>query len=165
MIVGVDTASDRWHAVSIRDGGEFFMKGEDKQKGSPDERRHALCRSFHDFLALLIDAGDGAAVHVFCEEPLALQNGKTTRLLGLVGGALWAQHLELDLMWHWTSNSAWNSWAGIKQSLKTAERKRLAREFAVLNLGPYQGHHQWDEDHFDAACIALHGRHQLYDAS
>jgi Holliday junction resolvasome RuvABC endonuclease subunit len=48
-------------------------------------------------------------VHVFCEEPLALQNGKTTRLLALAAGVVWAafQEVQPNAWWHWVDVSSW----------------------------------------------------------
>lgn len=92
MIVGLDTASSRWHAVEIVGPGEVRVASSGPLEGAawadPDRRRLVLVREF----ALLMEEvrASDAVMHLYCEEPLALQNGKTTRLLCMAAGALWA---------------------------------------------------------------------------
>lgn len=47
--------------------------------------------------------------HIFCEEPLSLQNGATTRKLGLAAGAIFGAFVasKLEAHWHWVDQSSW----------------------------------------------------------
>lgn len=47
-----------------------------------------------------------------------MQNGSTTRLLGLAAGAIWAAHLEYDLFWHWMNVSTWKRELGLGGNTK-----------------------------------------------
>lgn len=103
-IVGVDTASTRLHAVWTSAGVTDYpyKLNFSTSDSNPDVRRIKIHQQAHGFFGMLPDG-----THVFCEEPLALQNGKTTRLLGLAAGAVWAAHLEFDLFWHWVDVATW----------------------------------------------------------
>jgi hypothetical protein len=98
MVVGVDTSSQRL-AVSLGSGRAECYDA----SGSPDERRIELHRVAREVFAAL-EPGS----FVFCEEPLALpKSGKTTRLLCMAAGAIWAAHLDFDLWWYWADVSTW----------------------------------------------------------
>lgn len=96
-VVGIDTSSKRL-AVSLPRAKTFVFDAD----GSPDERRIALFRAAKQCFVDL-----PPKTLITCEEPLALKNGKTTRLLGLAAGAIWAAHLECDVFWLWTDVSQW----------------------------------------------------------
>jgi hypothetical protein len=161
MIVGVDSATNRVHAVLLSNTGVLIgtWKSESKDE-SPDARRIHLCREFVRMLGIWTRE---PGTHVFFEEPLALQNGKTTRLLGLAGGALWACQLGLDLFWHWVDVAAWKKTHLILtdyarrpeiRSLPQKHRGKAAIRLWALEHGAPNG---WDEDHYDAFAIAHHG--------
>jgi hypothetical protein len=164
VVVGLDTASNRWHLAS-RGLAPGFVVAHHKAKGTLDARRQELCETFERSLvgitqlALMRDLG---SVHVFAEEPLALQNGKTTRALGLAAGALWAQHLKFDVWWHWVDVQTWQAMCGVKAADRTAERKAKVREFIwTLTNGSDPNYVDWDEDHYDAAGLAIYGEREL----
>lgn len=157
ILIGVDTATDRWHACHGDGPGDFAecklphsRKADKERWGNPDVRRHALCDSFRSYLWLVVN---DQPARIFCEEPLALQNGKTTRLLGLAAGALWREHAFFDAYWFWTSNSTWGKYVGIKGNMKSEERKAVAKAWAIERGAP----EDLDEDHYDAFCIRRHG--------
>jgi hypothetical protein len=107
-VVGIDTSSQRL-AVSLPKQQTFVADA----IGSPDERRAQLFRAARDLFATL---PDGA--HVFCEEPLALKNGATTRWLGLAAGAIWAAHVDFNFYWYWINVSTWKKELGLGANTK-----------------------------------------------
>lgn len=151
--VGLDTASNRIHAVHQRtrlaekrfevlDIWEFHAS-----KDIPDVRRGELYRSAREFFAALEIRSPGC--HVFCEEPIAGKNGKTTRLLCLATGAIWVAHLDFDLMWHWVDIAHWK-----KQICGSgAARKPEIQEWSL----EHGGQEEWEEDHHDANGIGVSG--------
>jgi hypothetical protein len=163
VVVGLDHASDRWHLAS-RGLAPGFTVAHHRAKGTPDARRQELCETFERSLigvtqlALIRDLGP---VHVFAEEPLALQNGKTTRTLGLAAGALWAQHLKLDIWWHWVDVQTWQAMCGVKAADRTPDRKAKVRDFVHWTDEGLTDTGGWDEDHFDAAGLAIYGEREL----
>lgn len=118
MIVGIDTRSRAMHVAASEklprsmfaapEGTAwfgFFGYSEDKAKGRhPDESRGQLYLDARDLFESL-----PAGSHVFCEEPLALQNGLTTRLLSMSAGAIWAAFWQTnpDATWYWVDNATW----------------------------------------------------------
>lgn len=158
IFCGLDHASNRWHLVA-RDVQRVVVYVEHlkvSDKWTPDRRRAALSEGLRDALDSLV-IRTGGPIHIMAEEPLALRNPKTTLILGLSAGALWAQHLPFSVFWHWVPVSSWQSWAGIKQNLKTPERKAASRAYSIQ----HGGYADWEEDHFDADCLALYGREQI----
>jgi hypothetical protein len=118
-VVGIDTSSARL-AASLPKQKTFVFDAD----GSADERRIQLFRAAHKFFGTI---PDGA--HIFCEEPLALQNGKTTRLLGLAAGAIWAAHLDYNFFWHWMDVSTWKKEIGVGRNLKKEFVRPAIEEF------------------------------------
>jgi Holliday junction resolvasome RuvABC endonuclease subunit len=155
IAIGLDSASNRWHAVT--DTGAIGYCSELKGKAwacpvpkpqkpkklgrgatkelraehralmeeyqplndlylramadSKNRQRNELTRTFEDWFFRLI-VGE-QFVSMYCEEPLALQNGQTTRLLSLAAGALYdrahhvADALNVNLTWHWIDVAYW----------------------------------------------------------
>lgn len=148
VVVGLDTASDRWHAVERFDSGKTIRADQCKIRDrNPDVRRTTLHRFARVYFRELEQSG--SPVHVFCEEPLALKNGKTTRLLGLSCGAIWAAHLEFDITWWWADVAAWKKEVVGKGSAKKPE----VETWSLVHGGQIE----WDEDHHDANAIAAYG--------
>lgn len=140
---GLDTASDRMHLVF--DDSEEEGKASVHVKGSTDERRAGLFEFARASLGLL-----PAGCHVFCEEPLALRNGKTTRVLGLAAGAIWAAHLEFDLYWHWVDVSSW------KKAI--CGNGNLKKELCVAVLQERYGLEFDEQDFYDAWALREYGK-------
>lgn len=104
-VAGMDTASNRLHAIWTT--GTSLAHPVELSVGplkatNPDVRRASLYDAASGYFSKLPNG-----THVFCEEPLALRNGKTTRLLCLAAGAVWAAHLSFDLYWHWVDVATW----------------------------------------------------------
>lgn len=128
-------------------------------EGSPDERRITLFRGARDFFGTLPPGS-----WIFAEEPLALQNGKTTRLLGLAAGAIWAAHLDYDLYWSWCDVAHW------KRAIvgKGNASKDEVRDWCEVN--PAFKHENREEflkylDLYDAWAIRMHGVRALHSMS
>ena len=107
-VVGIDTSSARF-AASLPKQRTYVFDAE----GNPDERRIQLFRAAREFFLKL----PGGA-HVFCEEPISLANGNTTRLLGLAAGAIWAASTDNDIFWHWMNVSTWKKELGLGANIK-----------------------------------------------
>lgn len=105
-VMGIDTASNRfhWHSSFQIEDYEGDYGWTECRDGDPDTRRMQLVDYGKNLFASLPDG-----VNIFCEEPLALQNGKTTRLLGLAAGAIWASYVlsYSSAVWHWVDQSSW----------------------------------------------------------
>lgn len=164
MIVGLDSAANRWHAVC--DSGLACHVGPLIARKStpwedPDARRSCLCAGFMLFLANAF--AEGGDVHVYCEEPLALQNGKTTRLLCMAAGALWCTweqwatgrglHGAYELKglggWTWVDTARWKKAVVGKGNATKDEIRAHALESGAPDYGV--------EDYFDAWCILRYG--------
>lgn len=141
MIIGLDSASDRWHALAD-DGVAQFCRIKDKD---PDVRRATLCEHFDTYLG-----GVPINTWVFCEEPLALKNGQTTRLLGLSAGALWEVGHRRRVQWTWVDVATWKR---VIVGNGNADKAQIAA-WVQFRLGL-----QFSEpDHYDAACLLELGK-------
>lgn len=148
VIVGIDTSSRgvAWAALTVNGALQATGAMVDDD-ANPDVRRITLFFSTRRFLR---DLPDGS--HVFCEEPLALKNGKTTRLLGLAAGAIWAASLERDLYWHWVDVASWKK-AIVGHGNATKEQVRawaVERHGATVANVPVP-------DVYDALAVAHYG--------
>lgn len=170
-VVGLDTASDRWHAVcrgtngkplSVVDGEAFHSTPDHRKKGneaykSADVRRAELANAFGAYLLWL-----PPGTHIFCEEPLALKNGKTTRILSLAAGSLWdrAAVVSDNLIWHWVDVAHWKRViVGNGNANKTkiqdhvVENDKLTKKLLAL--------YGDQPDFFDAKCLLKYGLQAL----
>jgi Holliday junction resolvasome RuvABC endonuclease subunit len=112
-VIGLDTASSRLHWVASQPlwSADADALAEPAAYGwcqcpkdDADGRRRELYEHARQFFRSLPERG----ACVFCEEPLALaKNGKTTRLLGLAAGAIWAAHLDYNVTWFWVDVASW----------------------------------------------------------
>lgn len=149
-VVGMDTATNRVHCIGPRVGArkrieQFVVKSSDS---NPDVRRHALYKGVSQYFEELAGVCPGP-FHIFCEEPLSLQNGKTTRLLGLTAGAIWAAHLPFDCYWYWVNVATWK-----REIVGNGNATKEQIQEWVRSRG-------WDfaeEDWFDAFCIRELGK-------
>ena len=104
-----------------------------------DARRWQLCLDFEVALVGLDN------IVIYAEEPLSLQNGKTTRVLTLAAGALWATAAKYGIEWHWVDVAHWKKEIVGKGS---ADKKMIA-EWAISD-GADEG---WEQDFYDAYAI------------
>jgi Holliday junction resolvasome RuvABC endonuclease subunit len=109
-----------------------------------DERRHALFTSARQAFALL-----PAGTLLVCEEPITGKSGKTTRLLGLAAGAIWAAHLDFQIFWAWGDIAAWK---------KLIVGNGNADKAAIADWCRAQGvdYPESEPDYFDAHCLSLY---------
>lgn len=146
-IVGLDTASGRWHAVASL-GGQIVERSTNAGTVVPDQRRiwlHTTAKKFFRELP--------AGTRIFCEEPLALKNPKTTSTLGLAAGAIWAAHIDFDLWWFWVNVSTWK-----KEVVGNgnASKEMVAHWFHTL---PTPVHYD-EQDFYDARALMVYGIRQ-----
>ena len=152
VVVGLDHDSKGFHAVVF--GAEVRWRSF-ASKEMPEVRRLEACLNFDAFLDEV-----PAKAHLFAEEPLILQkNGKTTRLLALMAGALWARTLRRDLFWHWVDVAHW------KREIVgngNASKEQVAEwvRHVVTNMEPPDRLPTYEAfpDLFDAHCLAVYGR-------
>ena len=148
LVVGMDTASNRFHCVASNGMCGQCGPLEGKDWKSTDDRRHKLYKDAQTFFAFLPNGS-----HIFCEEPISAgKSGKTTVQLGLAAGAIWAAHLEFDLFWYWVSISAWKS-AVVGNGNASKEQ---IQEF--LRKGGFE---YTEQDSYDAHCIRRYGEIEL----
>jgi Holliday junction resolvasome RuvABC endonuclease subunit len=150
--IGLDTASSRVHSVHQRyEDGEFKVldtwEFHAANKDSVDVRRSELYRSCVGYFDLLSLKSPGC--QVFCEEPISGRSGKTTRILCLAAGAIWAAHLDFDLFWHWIDIAHWK-----KQVVGNGNAKKPQIQEWSMKHG---GKKAWEEDHHDAHAIGVSG--------
>lgn len=153
-VVGIDTSSARL-AISMPKQEVFVFDA----AGNPDERRIELYRAARNLFAKL-----PTKTHIFCEEPLSLANGKTTRLLGLAAGAIWAAHTDYDLFWYWIDVSTWKKEIGVGSNAN----KDLVR--TAVELFPAFKHEDREvfltyPDLYDAWAIRMTGVRLLHHMS
>lgn len=151
FVVGVDTSSARL-AVSLPKHKTFVLD----VMGSPDERRRELFYGAREFFQ-----GLPTGAWVVCEEPLGLaKNGRTTMILNLAAGAIWAAHLDLDLWWIWLGHSTWK-----RDIIGRGDAKKSdVRDFCEDNPAfKYEDREQFliYPDLFDAFVIRLWGIRNL----
>lgn len=147
-VAGLDTASNRWHMWC--DNG-MAMKHLCPDRMSADDRRHELFTSALGAFALL-----PAGTLLVVEEPLALKNGKTTRLLCLAAGAIWVAHLEFSIFWVWADVAQWK-----KAVIGNGNANKLMiAEWVAENMGLAWADAE-DEDFYDAAALCYYGKMAL----
>lgn len=141
MIVGLDTASTRWHAVQS-DGFYLCINSE---QSNVDRRRLELYTAARNYFKTL-----PPGTTIFAEEPLALaKNGKTTRLLGLAAGAIWAAYVDLDLEWHWVDVAHWKKVVvGNGNASKEMIKDHVMESYRVVYP---------QADYYDAHCLMIYG--------
>jgi hypothetical protein len=160
IIAGLDTASDRWHVCSTSTKEGLRNAHFRSAVKNTDERRMELYDSARSFFIRLSHMHPGA--HLFCEEPLALRNGKTTRVLSLAAGAIWAAHHDLDIYWFWVDVAHWKKVVvGNGNANKDTIREWCEANpgFAHQALGA--GELERDPDFYDAYCLKLYGVRQI----
>lgn len=168
LVVGLDSAANRWHMVANRliSRGRGHQRFHTMQSGplegkdwkDADARRQRL---LEDAVSAFEWLPEGT--HIFCEEPIAGKNGKTTRLLGLAAGVLWAaanipvlwpsgETKPRDLWWHWVDIAHWKK---IVVGNGNADKDMIALHVQM------QGRSYEEQDHYDADCLCQFGEQWL----
>ena len=151
MIVGLDTAANRLHAVLDNDATWSVgpLKGKDWDK-VPDDRRAELTKQAKRFFESL-----PPGTHVFCEDNIALRNPKTNILLAKTTGAVWQAAQDFDLFWHWVPISTWK--------MEVVGNGNASKE-DVKTHAELLGFYNDVEDFNDAFCIRQYGAQRLAKA-
>ena len=107
-VLGLDTDSHGFHWVASPHTfpeSDMYVGSVVVKNDNVDLRRARFAFEAHELFTFHVQPG----THIFCEEPLALQNGKTTRLLGLAAGAIYGAFAisDLDATWHWVDSAHW----------------------------------------------------------
>jgi Holliday junction resolvasome RuvABC endonuclease subunit len=155
LVVGLDTGSNRLHMYSS-DGGHQHVFIDTRKAPDPDERRTMLFRQARAIFKTL-----PRGTVIACEEPLSLQNGKTTRILGLSAGAIWAAHVDCDVFWTWVNVSTWKRDTVGKGNATKGEVMdwvHTAMNLDFTDEGPQ------NSDYYDAAAICWHMMKRFEDA-
>lgn len=197
MIVGLDTASNRWHAVTSEGTVGFCSELKNKEwdcqvkkppkkkpvgvdkddhrrahdeyqaalRESLDKKRKELARTFGGWLArTALTSGD--PIHIYCEEPLALQNPATTRVLSLAAGALFdearvvAEMLGHEVTWVWIDVAHWKRVVvgnGNADKDKIADHVVAIADLSKIDASVFVA----EEDLYDAWCLCEYGKRAM----
>jgi Holliday junction resolvasome RuvABC endonuclease subunit len=163
FVIGLDTDSNGFHGVltealaeEMSDLGYVTFKSKAK---SAEIRRIEMFGEFRRFMDRVPDG-----THIFCEEPLALQNGKTTRLLGLAAGTLYGAFLAVnpDIWWHWVDVAHWKKEVVGRGNANKADIEEFVRANPAwrsrFGMTPAFDKRK---DLFDAWCLKVYGVRQL----
>jgi hypothetical protein len=112
-VVGIDTASNRFHWVSTHPLNMGIVDDEEPMeygwaKFAMGDIERARASLYWMAKRLFSDLPDGSAV--MCEEPLALpKNPATTRKLCMAAAAVWCgfQAISPDATWYWVDPASW----------------------------------------------------------
>lgn len=173
-IVGLDTSSKGFHWTSswpLEQPGHRFDHqriGWFTGKGDSEQRRIEIFHAAYDFFTAL-----PPETYVFCEEPLALKNGKTTRLLALACGTIYGAFVAacqiVDMTWFWVDVASWKravvrNGAASKEQIRQFCRdnpawQNQARTEFVLGARRYTYDEAFEEeiDLYDAWCLKVYG--------
>lgn len=175
IVVGLDTDTHGFHWSS----SEPIPEGSDvdilSQMGYVAVGTSVEARRVSIYLMVLrLFRGLPANTHVFCEEPLALRNGKTTRLLSLAAGAIWAAFVKANseqsdrsCFWYWADVAQWkkvvtgygnSSKEDIKQfCLHDDKFRRFSSRAAGPGLPLYASMCESNPNLYDAWCLMEYG--------
>lgn len=161
VVIGIDTRTRAFHWAS-GDGfgwshGGFVSRQEDHDVARAE--LFAFARRFFE------DSAD--RVHVFCEAPLALKNGATTRLLCMAASAVFCGYIasEANGFWYWIDPSTWKKDVlGRGAPPKGQKHKPWIRERVlelwphVIAVEPVKSQFDLEPDLYDAWCLMRYGR-------
>lgn len=156
MIIGLDTAANRWHARTEARSSGYCSALKGKAWENADDRRKVLSRTFREFLVGTIQEKglqlEPWRVIIFCEEPIAGKNGKTTRLLGLACGALWEVANDLGCQWVWVDIAHWKK---VVVGNGNADKDKIAEWVKANRLEIPEA--EAEVDLYDADCLLAYG--------
>jgi hypothetical protein len=162
-VIGLDTDSHGFHAVM---SGALAAKTSNlytyrSKVRSAEIRRIQAFREERDFFKQL-----PPGCHIFCEEPLALKNGKTTRILGLMAGTIYGAMLAAtdgkNLWWYWVDVAHWKKQVvghgnANKDMVRQFCRSSPGFSYADDDLAIFERR----PDLYDAWCLKTYGVRQL----
>lgn len=177
LVVGLDTDSNGFHWVSTKTidvDGRLKRYGWSVSKGDAEVRRRDMFVNARTFFEKAIDSAAiaGTSLHVFCEEPLALQNGKTTRILCMAAGAIWAAFVVESILdelrsdqpetyWWWVDVAEWKARVVGRGNANKAQ----IRDYVRANPSWLQEYGTADFEHdmnlYDAWCLQVFGSRQV----
>lgn len=148
---GLDTATRKWHVV--REDGRYDSCTV-RASVATDDARIELAASWRQYVDSEVAPGDA----IVCEEPLSLQNGKTSRVLAMAAGDIhlatfWPRAVlgdgrvqdPLGVRWVWADVSMWK---GKIVGSGNADKQAI-QDFVYVEYGV-----RYDEDdHADAHCL------------
>lgn len=170
MILGIDTDSYGMHVHT--DAGRYYSIAMPKKMKDPEERRVLVYAEAKKLFRNILQNDND----VYCEEPLALKNGKTTRTLCLIAGAIWAAHVEvcttdrIDSRWHWVDVSSWK----MRIPGNGNASKEMIRDFCIgsqlfavecLRTVGMESDHEENLNLYDAWCLLQYGKWHVLDSS
>ena len=147
-VIGLDTASNRWHLV--RDDGLRWRCLIKDDKMSASDRRQRLYREARTAFAM-----QPSGTWIFAEEPIYVQNGRTSRVLAGAAYVIEAASYECDVFWAWVEISKWKEVVGNGNASKDRVKAWVLEH---LDVGLTEDD---DQDYFDAAAIGEWGRREL----
>jgi len=146
-VVGVDTASDRWHMYC--DNGLYQCVSKLHKDIPAIQKRYTLYHAARTAFANL-----PYRTMLVIEEPLALKNGKTTRLLSMACGVIEAASYDQGGIYvYYADVSQWK-----KEVIGNGNAdKNMIKMWVTLNMGL-----TFDEpDYYDAAALSIYGHRLL----
>lgn len=158
-IVGLDTKTRAMHYLAS-DGVYMLYNSFTSSQDDHDLARAELFESAREVFSELNPA------HVFCEAPLALQNGKTTRLLCMAAAAVWCGFVasEVNGLWYWVDPATWKKDVLGGAPPRGMKHKPWIRQ-RVLEMWPERigtaallAAFDREPDYFDAWCLLQYGR-------
>lgn len=159
LTIGIDWATNRWHAIVLDEDGNLLEIAEQEIKMSikPDQRRMLLCEGFLAFLTALGGQED-VSLELAFEEPLTAggRSAKGGRSLAMTAGALQVTAHRVECVeWHWIHVSKWKAMVG-KDKSKEAAKLWFLGHFGQEITKTRRNLEELAEDHYDAGCIAVY---------
>lgn len=163
QVIGIDTKSRAFHWYTV---GER-VTGHDSFTSSQDDHDVARAEVYAAAKEMFTEI---RPAHIFCEAPLALQNGKTTRLLCMAAAAVFCGFIasDVDAVWYWVDPASWK-----RQVLGGAPprgekhkpwiRRRCLEVWPDEMQGWLLERFDREPDYFDAWCLYQYGR-QVVDS-
>lgn len=147
-VAGLDHASGKFHLVC--DNGFWHHLHLTDADGDADDRRQQLFECGRLAFSLLPHH-----TLIVAEDPIVTRNGRTTKILSLAAGAIWASHLTYPVMWVWCDSNSWKKDVCGKGNISKDEIPAWVEE----NLG--MKFPEEEPDYADAACLMRWGQIKL----
>ena len=142
---GLDSRSRAWHVCTPRGYGSHVVGA----SVPTDEARIELAGAWSRFLS----AQSPKRLHVVCEEPLSLKNGKTNRVLAMAAAAVhmatFHKRTGGSVQWEWVDVESWKRHVIGRGGVDKAGVRDWVRTHCGLEFQ--------DQDHYDACAIRVYG--------